>query len=1198
MKLRSHLVALVLAALVPVLVFSGVIAVLFARQERTSVERGLRETTRAVALAVDRELASTITTLEALGASEHLAAGSLDAFYRQAQAILPTQEHWRTIVLLDVSGQQLVNLHRPYGAALPWSGDRAAFQETLRTRKPAVSSLQLERVSEDQSINVLVPVERDGELRYVLGATINPETLSEALASQPLVSRGLATVLDRERVVIARTRRPADFLGHPAARTMIEEMGDAAEGTLRGRHGDDETTYGAFARVPLSGWTVVVNVPAAVVDAPLARSLWGLAAGAAGSVVLALLLAGLFGRRIARPIAALARSAERLGRGEEPQTSRAGLVEVNEVGAAIEQASVLLREQDRERERAQHALRQANQILESLVTASPLGIVIVNADGTVRMWNPACERIFGWTADEVLGRFLPVVPDERRDEFRGNVAATLEGHGLKSVETRRLRKGGAPIDVSLSTAALPDDEGRSAYVLALVDDVTARRRGDRYRAIQHEVSRLLAEAPRLDAVAPDIVEAICAQLGWDVGTLWTVDADAALLRCVDVWTAADEFAAFVENTRARTFAPGAGMPGRVWSSGRVAWITDVATDTNFPRRHAAIHAGLHAWLGFPIVLGGQVLGVMEFFSREVRPDDPELLQLMSSLGSQIGQFLERTRAEEELARLLAAEQSARASAEAATAELQRLQRITDAALAPLTVDDLLRELLERLRVVVGVDTAAVFMVDREHDCLVLRASDGLESGARREPIPIGKGFVGRIALGRDPGMAEDIDQVDLHSPFLRERGLRSLLAAPLIVSGRVTGVIRVGSSEARRFTPGDARLLQLVADRAALAIENAYLYEAERTARSEAEAASRAKDQFLAMLAHELRNPLAPIRSATHVIGRLATDGTVRRARDIIERQVNHLTRLLDDLLDVARITRGKIELVKAPVDLETAVNEAVDATRALLEARSHTVAVSVPDGPIQLDADPTRLVQVIGNLVNNAAKYTPPRGSIRITGRRDGNWVVLSVQDNGIGIPPAMLGRVFDLFSQVDPGFARSEGGLGVGLTLVRSLVELHGGTVTARSEGQGRGSEFIVRLPAGVADAGEDVTAVEQPPSTEPRSILIVEDNADAAEMLRAALELAGHRVTTCEDGVSGTDIALRDKPDVMLVDIGLPGLDGYEVARRVRASLGDRVILIALTGYGQPEDRRRALESGFDGHLVKPVDPSELSRLIAAF
>jgi two-component system, sensor histidine kinase len=357
---------------------------------------------------------------------------------------------------------------------------------------------------------------------------------------------------------------------------------------------------------------------------------------------------------------------------------------------------------------------------------------------------------------------------------------------------------------------------------------------------------------------------------------------------------------------------------------------------------------------------------------------------------------------------------------------------------------------------------------------------------------------------------------------------------------------------------------------------------------------SRHKDDFLAMLAHELRNPLAPILSAMQVIRRHPdNDEVVQRAREVVERQVRHQARLLDDLLDVSRITRGRIRLRKAPVDVRSALAAAVEETRPLIDARSHTLTVVLPDAPLRVEADPTRLMQIVTNLLDNAAKYTNPGGQIELVAQRDGGHLVLRVRDTGVGIPPDMQGRIFELFTQVDVPIARSLGGLGLGLSLVRSLTELHGGSVAVVSEGPGRGSEFTVRLPLGKADPPPGATAPSAPRS---RHVLVIEDNTDAREMLRIALELDGHRVETAADGVGGVETALRTTPDLVLVDIGLPGLDGYAVARRLRAALGDRVTLVALTGYGQSEDRRRTSEAGFDAHLVKPVDPDVLTRALA--
>ena len=358
--------------------------------------------------------------------------------------------------------------------------------------------------------------------------------------------------------------------------------------------------------------------------------------------------------------------------------------------------------------------------------------------------------------------------------------------------------------------------------------------------------------------------------------------------------------------------------------------------------------------------------------------------------------------------------------------------------------------------------------------------------------------------------------------------------------------------------------------------------------------ASRHKDDFLAMLAHELRNPLAPILSAMQVIRRHPDNSdVVQRAREIVERQVRHQAQLLDDLLDVSRITRGLIKLRKSAIDARSAVAAAVEATRPMIDARTHTLAVLVPDAPLRLEADPTRLTQMVTNLLDNAAKYTNPGGHIEVSAPHDAEHIVIRVRDTGIGIPPDMQTRIFDLFTQGEVPIARPLGGLGLGLSLVRSLAELHGGSIEVRSDGPGRGSEFTIRLPAGKADGGQ---ATETPSPSTARHVLVIEDNADAREMLRLALELDGHRVETAADGTSGVELALQTTPDLVLVDIGLPGLDGYAVARRLRAALGHRVTLVALTGYGQSEDRRRTSEAGFDAHLVKPVDPDVLSRALA--
>ncbi len=360
-------------------------------------------------------------------------------------------------------------------------------------------------------------------------------------------------------------------------------------------------------------------------------------------------------------------------------------------------------------------------------------------------------------------------------------------------------------------------------------------------------------------------------------------------------------------------------------------------------------------------------------------------------------------------------------------------------------------------------------------------------------------------------------------------------------------------------------------------------------------------NEFLAMLGHELRNPLAPIRNAVAVMAaREVSDPTIVWARELIERQVGHLSRLVDDLLDIGRITRGKITLHRDVLDFTALVSRAVEATLPLLEQRNHTVEVDLGRGPMRVEGDSTRLAQVILNLLGNAAKFTPEGGHIWVRLTREGDETVLSVRDDGLGMRAELVPHVFDLFIQGERGLDRSEGGLGIGLTMVQRLVALHGGTVAARSPGPGHGSEFVVRLPLTERPSAELSPVAEAPP--EPAAgpqlrVLVVDDSEDSVESLALLLGLWGHEVTTARDGAAALDLVSRKAPHVVLLDIGLPGISGYEVAKEIRAREGVQdIMLVALTGYGQAEDRRRTKEAGFTVHLVKPVVPETLQRLLA--
>jgi signal transduction histidine kinase/ActR/RegA family two-component response regulator len=427
--------------------------------------------------------------------------------------------------------------------------------------------------------------------------------------------------------------------------------------------------------------------------------------------------------------------------------------------------------------------------------------------------------------------------------------------------------------------------------------------------------------------------------------------------------------------------------------------------------------------------------------------------------------------------------------------------------------------------------------------------------------------------------------------------LRGWLAVPLVGrDGRLLGAIQLSDRVSGDFTEDDEAILRQLANLAAIAIENSRLYDALRDA-------DRRKDEFLAMLSHELRNPLAPIRNALHILRlRARGDAVLEQTSDMMVRQVDHMVRLVDDLLDVSRITRGKIVLQREVVDAATIVNRAVEASRPAIESSRHSLMVTFANQPLPVDVDLTRMVQVVTNLLNNAAKFTPESGRVEIcTSRKNGDAVV-EVKDNGAGISDEVLPMIFDLFVQSGRTLDGSQGGLGIGLTLVKRLTEMHGGSVAAASGGPGKGSVFTVRLPlaapgATMEDAQLTLDAGARASSAGRLRVLVVDDNRDSADSLRMLLSALGNEAQTAYDGQGALQLAADWRPELIVLDIGLPSMSGYDVVKRLRAApeTADAVV-VALTGYGSESDRHRSAEAGFDDHLVKPVDMTRLEELLA--
>ncbi|WP_242343678.1 response regulator [Anaeromyxobacter terrae] len=438
-------------------------------------------------------------------------------------------------------------------------------------------------------------------------------------------------------------------------------------------------------------------------------------------------------------------------------------------------------------------------------------------------------------------------------------------------------------------------------------------------------------------------------------------------------------------------------------------------------------------------------------------------------------------------------------------------------------------------------------------------------------------------------------------PVAAALGAACCVARPCLAGGKVIATLAFGSAERDACDPDDPATLELVGYAIAMALDRDRLIAELQGRNAELREADHRKDQFLAMLAHELRNPLAPVSNAVRLLQEYGADARVReRALQAAGRQVRHMARLVDDLLDVSRIRSGKVRLRKDVVDLVQVVRDAVQTMQELVMSRRHALGVSLPDGPLLVEGDTVRLAQVVENLVANAAKYTDPGGHLRVALARAGDEAVLSVQDDGIGIAPELATGIFEPFVQAEQGMDRSRGGLGIGLSLVKSLVEMHGGRVGVESPGPARGSTFTVRLPALAADTAVPTPARPTSPAppaaepTAPRDILIVEDIADIRETLGELLRRRGHGVREADGGRAALELARAAPPEIALVDIGLPEIDGYEVAQRLR-EIAPATRLVALTGYGGAEDRRRASEAGFRAHLVKPIDIDDLIALI---
>ena len=896
MALRRHLVILAALTLVPLLVFTTWTVLEMHREERARVERSLTATARALSLAVDGELAATVTALEGLATSDDLDTGNLRAFHAQATALRQQRPGWTTIALDDPAGTEILNVLRPLGTPLALSGsDPEDIRRVAATGQTVIGDAFVGPLSGQWVIGVHVPVVRAGKVRYVLSTTIHTHDLRDILLDQRLPPDWIGTILDRKRVIVARTHGEDKFVGQPASERLLAASAQASEGWYRGLTKEGTSTYSAFSRSPRTGMTVALGVPADLIEAPLSRSLRRLAGSGALALALGIAVAVFFARRIARPITTLAGAAREISRGTAPQPPASAITEVNALRQAMAEAA--------------RQVRDERETLETIARTGQLLSGELSPERLVQGVTDACTRL----CRAAFGVFVSVTGE----------------------------------------------------------------RGD---------------APRLSAIS--------------------------------------------------------GVPRE-------------------------------AFAGFPMPRGAELVD--------------------TTIGA------------------------------------ERVVRIAD-----VTVDP---------------------------------------RYATHPPFH---------------GMPAD------HQP------VRSYLAVSVVSrAGEVLGGLFFGHPDPGVFTEREEALVLGLAPQIATAIDNARLYESEKAARAEAEAANTLKDEFLATLSHELRTPLNAVLGWARMLKASSLDeATAKRAVDVIERNAHAQMQLIEDLLDVSRIITGKLRLDVKAVSPAAVIEAAVDALRPAAEAKAIRLQPVLDPRAGPVSGDPDRLQQVVWNLLSNAVKFTPRGGRVQIRLARVDSHVEIVVTDTGKGIAGDVLPYVFDRFRQADSSSQRAHGGLGIGLALVKNLVELHGGSVHAVSPGLEQGATFTVRLPlmlhAETAERGPAaVHGVKPVTSLGGITLLILDDDTDALDLFATVLRQAGGEVRAARSVREALDLLRAWEPDVIVSDIEMPEENGYAFIRRLRGGdvpHGDRIPAIAVTAYGGVNERIRVLSAGFDAYVAKPVEPDELAAIIS--
>ena len=1140
MKIRSHLLFLVLGTLLPILAFSAAMTAVFWREQRQALEQRFVDRVRGMTIALDREIDGNIRSLQMLAESPHLQSNDLLSFHEQIMRARSTQSTWANIILSDpVSGRQVINLRYPFGKPLPETLiDKSTLASVVKSGRPFVAPISQVRVGGNYMTTIVVPAKTCSGRPYTLMAVIDPSSWLHFLSNYPVATDATLTLLDQNGIIIARTLNSERWVGQLPAEGLRVEARKAPEGSSITQGLEGQWFYTAHSRSKLAGWTLASGVPKEGVEAALRQSVLLMVAGVAATAILAITLAGVFGRRIARPISELAHSAQALATGERVNAHGATEVaEVDDVRAAFSSAADRLRAKD-------SALRDSEERFRSMADTAPVLLWLSDVDQQCTYVNKPWLHFTGRTLEQELGAgWMESIYPEDRQRCLETYRTSFHRRERLEMEYRLRRSDGEYRWVLNRGAPRVADNGEFIGYVGSCVDITERKRVE--ESLRESEARLRL-AMRTGKVGV-----------WD----WDILANRV------VWT---ESLYAIHGVRPDEF---------------VTTIEAFATLLHPEDRDLVLHSLQRA-------LEHDAPYELEF--RAIRPDGQIIWLFTNAMILRNGG---------EPFRMLGATMD-----------------ITQRKLAEETVLRLLH-ISERLNSTLDVDTLldvlvgeAIRIVDGESGVSGLYTPEGMVCHKylhKGKPVPFdycwrpAEGLPGHIINEKLPYLTNEAN-VDPRTAqeFYARFEVRNALSIPILNFQReLIGFFEIhNKNSAGGFTDLDKRTLVAISDAAATAIQNSLAYRRVQEAEESLRDVDRRKDEYLAMLGHELRNPLGVISISAQLLrGREPSSPELAELQDIVDRQVEHMTRLLDDLLDVSRISRGQMKLNQTLCDFSSLVRQTMQDYRSKLETNDLHVKMDIPDRPMWVMGDRTRLAQTISNILHNADKFTGAGGTITVAIEEEAaaKQVILTVRDTGIGMEPKLLAHVFEPFIQGDHGIDRRPGGLGLGLPLVKGLIELHGGQVRAWSAGPGHGFQITIRLPLRDQTAPTIRRLNSASVHASACRILVIEDNRAASRTMNLYLTHQGHTVEAAHTGREGIQAARRFQPDVILCDIGLPEFDGYKVARQVRQEPElNRVYLIGISGYGQEHDKERAWQAGFNAYLVKPVDMSELETLLAKF